>query len=499
MGVYDRGDGAKVVTDKQGRIITNVGGKGTLSPEDMAALKTKVSSIRSVLDSTSEGTTERADLESAWQKYSQRLQEATLADIEAGETLVGPTVLPSGEIDDFMGDPCAPEMPLRTFDHTTATDDYETTLCAVGACIDSNSPVLLWGPPGVGKTSVVEAYSEANGMGMVTLLGATSDPTVVAGIPFATADGRSTKVLPDWAQEIFDNPDQPHVVFCDEFSNSPPAVRAALLSIVSQREVAGQELPAGTRFVAAANETDSAADGWELDPATENRWVHVEFEPTPDASIQDRRKGFRQIPLARVPGKRVREKYLETAPVITEFLAAQPDMVHKQPEDATRRGAGHAWPSQRSWDRVGVIHSTALAEGHSEATIRKLIVGAVGPDAGTRYMAYYGEHGGLPSTQSLYESPTSWSPPKGSPDKVRAAAQSMITSTVKEPSKEKVVATFQFLEHLGAEGYADVAASSDIGGEMLSKTPREMWADPDVMRHLSAFAERMKTVAGVRK
>jgi hypothetical protein len=58
-------------------------------------------------------------------------------------------------------------------------------------------------------------------------------------------------------------------------------------------------------------------------------------------------------------------------------------------------------------------------------------------------MAYM-EHGGLPSTH-LYTNLLQ----VGHRLISLIRRLSMITSTVKEPSKEKVVATFQFLEHLG--------------------------------------------------
>ena len=42
-------------------------------------------------------------------------------------------------------------------------DDYEHTLQALGICVSTRIPVLLWGNPGEGKTAVVESAGERAG------------------------------------------------------------------------------------------------------------------------------------------------------------------------------------------------------------------------------------------------------------------------------------------------------------------------------------------------
>jgi len=38
--------------------------------------------------------------------------------------------------------------------------EYEETYLALGVCVEANVPVILWGPPGQGKTSVIRALAE---------------------------------------------------------------------------------------------------------------------------------------------------------------------------------------------------------------------------------------------------------------------------------------------------------------------------------------------------
>jgi len=153
--------------------------------------------------------------------------------------------------------------------------NYNDRCQALAVSIAANVPVILWGAPGVGKTSVIEQIAEHHGWRLETVIASISDPTDFKGMPREDA-GRTVFSPPSWAIAIEQNGGG--VVFLDEISTAPPSVQAALLRPVLSKVVGDLALPAATRFVAAANPPEIAADGWDLSAPLANRFVHLTWE-----------------------------------------------------------------------------------------------------------------------------------------------------------------------------------------------------------------------------
>ena len=113
------------------------------------------------------------------------------------------------------------------------------TVTAVGArrviekCFAKKRPVFLWGPPGIGKSELVESITSAMSGFMIDLRLGQMDPTDIRGVPFYNKD----LGVMDWAPPI-DLPTQeladeyPVVVlFLDELNSAAPAVQAAAYSL----------------------------------------------------------------------------------------------------------------------------------------------------------------------------------------------------------------------------------------------------------------------------
>ncbi len=89
-------------------------------------------------------------------------------------------------------------------------------------------PLFLWGPPGIGKSELVEGITKELGGLMIDLRLGQMEPTDIRGIPFYNKElGKM-----DWAPPI-DLPDEelasqyPIVVlFLDELNSAAPAVQA---------------------------------------------------------------------------------------------------------------------------------------------------------------------------------------------------------------------------------------------------------------------------------
>ena len=110
---------------------------------------------------------------------------------------------------------------------------------AILSAFKTKRPVFLWGPPGIGKSEVVQEIADELGGHVIDLRMAQMEPTDIRGIPFFNKD--ISKM--DWAPPV-DLPDEelaskyPIVVlFLDEMNSASPAVQAAGYQLILNRRV----------------------------------------------------------------------------------------------------------------------------------------------------------------------------------------------------------------------------------------------------------------------
>ena len=134
------------------------------------------------------------------------------------------------------------------------------------------SPVFIWGPPGIGKSAIVESVAEQMGLECVSLLGSQLAPEDVMGIP-QISDGRSQFCPPKIIAR-----DNPYCLFLDEFNVCSPDVQKSFYSIIHDRRIADYTLPAGSAIICAGNRPKDVSITRPLSSALINRLVHVHME-----------------------------------------------------------------------------------------------------------------------------------------------------------------------------------------------------------------------------
>jgi hypothetical protein len=219
---------------------------------------------------------------------------------------------------------------------------------ALSVAVAANLPVILWGPPGSGKTSAVLALGRRLGLPVEVVVGSIREPSDFAGLP-VVRDGGTWLAPPRWAERLASA--GTGILFLDELTTAPPAVQAAMLRVVLERTVGDLVLPPSVRIVAAANPPEQAADGWDLSAPLANRLIHLDWKisaasvaegfaggfPVPDPA------GWSVPPAAEVGRARA---------LVGAFLRVRPELVLAVPD-----GPARAWPSPRTWD----LAATALA------------------------------------------------------------------------------------------------------------------------------------------
>ncbi len=304
-----------------------------------------------------------------------------------------------------------------------------TTAPALGVAVTARVPVLLWGPPGTGKTSVVQKLAEAAGWPCETVISSIREPSDFAGLPVISEVDGTARVHfapPRWAARLAET--GYGLVFFDEISTAPPAVQAALLRVVLEREVGDLTLPEAVTVVAAANPPDQAADGWDLSAPLANRFCHLDW-PVDARSVADGFGGGWPAAVAPV----VAESWTARIPVarswVAGFLTVRPELVIAVPDQAAV--AGRAWPSPRSWDMAARLLAAAQACDADEAVTSLLVRGSVGPGAGAEFLTWLAESD-LPDPEAVLANPDSFVLPERG-DRAYAALSSIAAAVAADP------------------------------------------------------------------
>lgn len=144
--------------------------------------------------------------------------------------------------------------------------------------------VMLWGPPGVGKSQAVRQIAKEIEMGTGKKTVVTDvrlllfNPIDLRGIPTSNAD----KTLAIWLKpQIFqmdDNEDVVNILFLDEISAAPQSVQAAAYQITLDRVVGEHKLPDNCIVIAAGNRVTDKSVAFKMPKALANRLLHIEVE-----------------------------------------------------------------------------------------------------------------------------------------------------------------------------------------------------------------------------
>jgi MoxR-like ATPase len=135
-------------------------------------------------------------------------------------------------------------------------------------------PTFLWGPPGVGKSSIVRKIAGDRGLHLLDVRASLLDPTDLRGLPYV-ADDRARWSPPSFLPH---DPDSQGLLFFDELNAAPPLVQASLYQLTLDRRVGEYELPAGWSIVAAGNRAEDGSVTYRMPAALANRFIHLEFE-----------------------------------------------------------------------------------------------------------------------------------------------------------------------------------------------------------------------------
>jgi MoxR-like ATPase len=152
---------------------------------------------------------------------------------------------------------------------------------AILSAFKTKRPVFLWGPPGIGKSDVVQEIATELQGHVIDLRMAQMEPTDIRGIPFFNKDINKM----DWAPPV-DLPDEEFakqfpivVLFLDEMNSASPSVQAAGYQLILNRRVGKYHLPDNVVIVAAGNRDSDKGVTYRMPMPLANRFIHLEMRP----------------------------------------------------------------------------------------------------------------------------------------------------------------------------------------------------------------------------
>jgi hypothetical protein len=298
---------------------------------------------------------------------------------------------------------------------------------ALGVAVAARVPVLLWGAPGTGKTSVIRALADAAELPCETVIASIREPSDFAGLPIVDRDGPAGLQVsfapPAWARTLAAA--GTGLAFFDEISTAPPAVQAALLRVVLERTVGDLTLPDTVAIVAAANPPGQAADGWELSAPLANRFCHLDWEVDAATVAAGFAGGWPTPSLAAVPDG-WDTRLAVTRAWVAGFLTVRPMLTLEVPDDAA--AAGRAWPSPRSWEMAARLQAAALAAGADELVISLLV-------RGVEFLTWLQE-ADLPDPEAVLADPEAFVLPERG-DRAYAALTSVAAAVSADPTPDR--------------------------------------------------------------
>lgn len=221
-------------------------------------------------------------------------------------------------------------------------------------------PLMVWGAPGLGKSSILRQAADKAGIGFIDVRLAQREPVDIRGLPVPGPDGVKWLVSSDWPRD----PKSRGIILFDEITAADRSLQVAAYEFILDRRLGElYQVPDGWYICAAGNRTADRAVAATMSSALANRFMHVELGEDVESWVAwARRSGI--------------------LPVVTGFLRFRPGSLFRQEGENLERG----WPTPRSWERVSRM--LEVMKDESEELVRHTVYGLVGNRAGVEFMEF---------------------------------------------------------------------------------------------------------------
>lgn len=232
--------------------------------------------------------------------------------------------------------------------------------------VDMSEPVMVWGPPGCGKSqSISQLTNEHRGV-LVDIRLSQYDSVDLRGNPVPNHERQRTvwyapETLPFVGNDAFPD-DKPIILFLDEINSATNAVAAVAYQLINDRRVGEHILKDNVRVIAAGNREGDRGVTNRMPLPLANRFTHVEVLPDVDTVTEH----FQAIGMPAVLTAFLQFR----KPLLSTFDPAKPEK---------------AFATPRTWEKVGHYYAN---EKMPEKVRRAACDGAVGSGPSTEFFAF---------------------------------------------------------------------------------------------------------------
>jgi ATPase family associated with various cellular activities (AAA) len=191
--------------------------------------------------------------------------------------------------------------------------------------------LMIWGPPGIGKSSIVQQVAAKHYLGFIDVRLSQLAPTDLRGMPVADHhDAVSRWYAPDFLPRKGGG-----VLFLDEINMATPALQGVAQQLILDRKVGNYLVPENWQIWAAGNRKEDRAAVYDMPAPVLNRFIHLRIDPELGSFLNY------------AEGQRIH-------PHVKNFLVQHPEMLHRYDPGSP------AWPSPRSWMFADALHKAGL-------------------------------------------------------------------------------------------------------------------------------------------
>lgn len=222
-------------------------------------------------------------------------------------------------------------------------------------------PLMVWGSPGCGKSTIIKKCADSLGIGFVDFRLSQVEPVDLRGLPVPNKEDKSV----EWfvTGEFPRDKKSRGILLFDEISAADRSLQVAAYELILDRRLGKlYSLPDGWLVIGAGNKVDDGAVSTTMSSALANRFMHVELEADADDWLEWARAN-------------------DLHPSVTGFIQYKREMLFQLKDQNRERG----WPSPRSWERVSQMCKLCK----NEKMLRHMVYGLVGNGAGVEFMTFH--------------------------------------------------------------------------------------------------------------
>lgn len=285
-----------------------------------------------------------------------------------------------------------------------------TLSAALGTSVAIRRPLMIYGPPGVGKSDIVRAFAKSRGMELRDVRLSMMDPSDIRGLPMPNEARTQTRWIPP---EFFPptNTKKPGILFLDELTSAPPAVQATAYQLVLDRRVGEYELPASWHVIAAGNRTTDKGVAYQVPAPLRSRFIQVTLE----ASHKD------------LTAHAIASKW---RPEIIAFLNFRPEATFAFDPSVNPL----AYPCPRTWEMTNAILENNQLSAIDPLSL-ELIAGTIGQGTATEFAGFLNTVNELPTYEEIVKSPTTARLPEKPDARCAIATLLAVRATAKDMDK----------------------------------------------------------------